>query len=274
MSRDAAERAVRDGDLGAALGHLQEQVRKDPSNADLRVFLFQLLSVMGQWERAHTQLNVAADLDARTLAMAQMYREAIRCEMLRADVFAGRKSPLVFGEPEAWIALLIESLLAGTSAGERAQALRDRAFEEAPASAGTLDGQPFEWIADADMRLGPVCEAVMNGRYYWVPFSRISRIDLDAPADLRDMVWMPAHFAFTNGGESVGVIPTRYPGSESSDDPQIALARKTAWTEVQPEVFLGVGQRVLATDAGEHALMDVRSIQFGDAAERSEAAHG
>ena len=71
MSLDAAEQSVREGNLDAALSSLQDQVRKDPAKAELRVFLFQLLSVMGQWERALTQLNVAADLDARALAMAR-----------------------------------------------------------------------------------------------------------------------------------------------------------------------------------------------------------
>jgi type VI secretion system protein ImpE len=277
MSLDAAERAVREGDLDAALANLQEQIRKNSAKADLRVFLFQLLSVMGQWERALTQLNVAADLDPATLAMAQMYREAIRCETLRAEVFAGKKSPLIFGEPEEWLALLIESLLVtGTERAGQAQSLRERAFEAAPTSPGTLDGQPFEWIADADMRLGPVCEAIINGKYYWVPFSRIARLDLEAPVDLRDVVWAPAHFLFANGGETVGVVPTRYPGSEASTDPQVRLSRKTLWTEDSPDVFFGLGQRVLTTDAGEHALMDVRSIQFAEAAEGSpqEAAHG
>jgi type VI secretion system protein ImpE len=266
---DAAERAVRDGDLDVALSNLQEQIRKEPANADLRVFLFQLLSVMGQWERALTQLNVAADLDAKTLAMAQMYREAIRCESLRAEVFAGKRSPVVFGEPDEWLALLIESLLVGgTSGAGQAQELRERAFEAAPASPGVLDGTPFEWIADADMRLGPVCEAIINGRYYWVPFARLSRIDLEAPADLRDVVWAPAHFQFDNGGETVGVIPSRYPGSEAASDPQIRLGRKTVWSETSENVYAGLGQRVLTTDAGEHAVMDVRSILIG--AERAD----
>jgi type VI secretion system protein ImpE len=266
MSLEAAERAARDGDLAAALATLQEQIRKAPHRADLRVFLFQLLCVRGEWDRALTQLNVAAEIDASTLAMAQMYREAIRCEQLRAEVFAGRTSPVVFGEPEEWVAWLIEALRATGSAGvAQAADLRARAFEAAPASAGTLDGQPFEWIADADMRLGPICEAVINGRYYWIPFARVSRLDLDAPADLRDVVWMPAHFQFANGGETVGVIPTRYPGSESADEAAITLARKTVWSEASPDLFTGLGQRVLATDTGEHALMDVRSIRIGDA---------
>jgi type VI secretion system protein ImpE len=267
VSLEAAERAVRDGDLDGALRGLQDQIRNDPANAALRVFLFQLLSVLGQWERALTQLSVAAELDAKALAMAQMYREAIGCEQLRAEVFAGKKSPVVFGEPEEWLALLIESLLVtGTPRADQADALRQRAFEGAAPSAGSIDGEPFEWIADADMRLGPVCEAVINGRYYWVPFSRLSRIDLEAPEDLRDVVWMPAHFQFANGGEAIGVIPTRYPGSETSGDPQVCLARRTLWHEQAPEVFYGLGQRILTTDAGDHALMDVRSILIGAAA--------
>jgi type VI secretion system protein ImpE len=270
---EAAERAVRDGDLDVALGHLQEQVRKEPANAELRVFLFQLLSVMGQWERALTQLNVAADLDAKALAMAQMYREAIRCELLRAEVFAGKRSPVIFGEPDEWLALLIESLLVtGTARAGQAEELRRRAFDAAPTTAGSIDGESFEWIADADMRLGPVCEAVINGRYYWLPFARLSRVDLDAPADLRDVVWSPAHFQFANGGEAVGVIPTRYAGSEAADDPQIRLARKTVWTEAGPDVYAGLGQRVFTTDGGEHAVMDVRSILVGT--QDSEGARG
>jgi type VI secretion system protein ImpE len=264
MSLDIAERAVREGRLEDGLLELQQQVRKDPANAKLRVFLFQLLAVVGEWERALTQLEVAAELDASVLAMTRMYGETVRCELLRAEVFAGRRSPVVFGEPEQWLALLIESLLvAGTPRADQWQALRDRAFEAAPPSPGTLDGTPFDWIADADMRLGPVCEAIINGRYYWVPFSRFSKIVLEAPTDLRDLVWMPAQFHFANGGEAVGVVPTRYPGSEQSPDCQIRLGRKTAWEERAAGVFCGLGQRVLTTDAGDHALMDVRTVLIG-----------
>lgn len=95
-----AEQSLRNGDPALALQQLQEQVRANPGDAKLRIFLFQLLAVLGQWERALTQLEVASNLDVSALAMTQMYREAIRCEVLRVQVFAGRKSPLIFGQPE------------------------------------------------------------------------------------------------------------------------------------------------------------------------------
>ena len=182
------------------------------------------------------------------------------------DVFAGRKSPLIFGEPEEWLALLIEALLVqGSERGGQADALRARALELAPASSGAINGERFEWIADADSRLGPVCEAVINGRYYWVPFARLARLDIEEPTDLRDVAWTPVHFQFTNGGESVGIIPSRYPGSEAAEDPTLCLARQTAWLQVRPDVYEGLGQRVLATDAGEYPLFEARSIVFDEA---------
>jgi type VI secretion system protein ImpE len=260
---DSAERSLKDGDPAGALAHLQEQVRATPADPKLRIFLFQLLCVLGQWDRALTQLKVAADLDASALPMAQTYGDAVRCERIRRDVFEGRKSPMVFGEPEQWLALLIESLLlAGRGEQAKSEHYRLRAFEEAEMSSGALDGQPFTWICDADARLGPVLEAVINGRYYWVPFSRLSSVSIEPPEDLRDMVWMPAHLQFENGGESVALIPTRYTGSEDAADGLIALARKTLWEEVAPDVHYGLGQRIIATDAIEVPLMEVRALSI------------
>jgi type VI secretion system protein ImpE len=254
---------LRGGDPSTALSDLQEQVRKNPSNAKLRVFLFQLLAIEGRWNRALTQLKVAGELDAGNLAMVQTYREALSCEALRDEIFAGQRSPLIFGQPATWIALLVEALrLAAVGEIEQSQQVRDEAFAAAPATRGVIDGQPFEWIADADARLGPVLETILGGRYYWVPFNRIREIRIEAPADLRDVVWMPAYFTWANGGESVGLIPTRYPASQASADPQLRLARRTDWADRGAELFVGLGQRMLATNAGEYPIMDARAIRL------------
>jgi type VI secretion system protein ImpE len=257
----AASQALKEGDAQRALKLLTEQVRSHPQDAKLRVFLFQLLCVLGQWERALNQLNVSLELDPATLPMVQTYREAIACETLRRAVFAGHKAPMLFGEPETWTALLIEALLReGRGDADAGRQLREQGLEQAPASAGQIDGQAFAWIADADTRLGPVVEAVINGRYYWVPFNRLTQIDVTPPEDLRDAVWMPANFQFSNGGEVVGLIPTRYPDTELGSGDALALARRTEWREAAGGTWVGLGQRLYATDGGEFALMDARSI--------------
>ena len=256
-----AELSLRNADTASALQQLQSQIRDHPGEARLRIFLFQLLSLRGDWKRALEQLTLSAQLDPKALLMAQTYREALRCEALRAQVMTGKKSPLVIGEPEPWLGLLVESLLRGGRGDLPASsALRAQAFEQAPPSSGTIDGQRFEWIADADVRFGPVIEAILNGGYYWIPFTRLLKVVLPAPEDLRDLVWAPAHLQFANGGETAALIPVRYPGSENAEDGAIQMARRTDWNDAGPDLQLGLGQRLLATNAGEYPLLNVREI--------------
>jgi type VI secretion system protein ImpE len=264
----SAEDKLKEGDLAGALDDLQNQVREKPADANLRVFLFQLLSVIGNWDRALTQLNVAGELDSQTYPMVQAYREALRCEALRARVFAGARQPLVFGKPERWIALALEALRLGANGNfAEAASLRDEAYEDAPETSGKIDGEPFEWIADGDTRIGPFIEAVVNGGYYWVPVHRLSKIEIDEPSDLRDFVWAPASFTWANGGQAYGFIPSRYPGEIEDGDPALLLCRRTEWTEPAENTFFGLGQRVLITDAGEHSLLDIRTLEFATEAE-------
>ncbi len=257
---------VRQGRLEESLAGLQAAIRKAPSDPKLRILLFQLTSLLGQWDRAMTQLNVLGDMDAKSLSMVQTYRAALLCEGLRAEVFAGKRTPLLFGKPAEWAALLVQSLMLDAQ-GHAAEAatLHAQAFEQAPTSSGKIDGQPFAWLADADARLGPVLEAIVDGKYYWIPFSNLSAITTEKPADLRDLAWLPGSLTLSNGGQVVALIPTRYPGSEANPDPAVRMARKTLWNERSDGSATGIGQRMFASDQGDYSILDVRSIEFDPA---------
>jgi type VI secretion system protein ImpE len=140
--------------------------------------------------------------------------------------------------------------------------LRQQAYEDAPAVSGKVNGEAFEWLADADSRIGPFLEAVVNGNYYWIPMHRISKIEIEAPADLRDLVWLPAQFSWANEGQAIGLIPARYPGSESSADSAIQLARRTEWVELGGDTYSGMGQKLMATNANDYPLLEIREIVF------------
>ena len=261
------EQLLASGDPQAALALLQAQVRERAGDVKLRVFLFQLFCVLGQWQRAMTQLEVCGEMDAATLPMVNTYREALKCELVREAVFAGKTTPMVIGEPRPWVASLVEGLQAeGRGDIDLAARLRADAFEAAPPTAGALDGVEFEWIADADSRLGPVLEAVVNGRYSWIPFSALRKVMIEAPTDLRDLVWSPAHLTFSNGGEAVALLPSRYPTSGAQPDGGLQLSRKTEWLSIGPEQYSGLGQRLVTTSETELGLLEIREIALETAA--------
>lgn len=262
---DAVEH-LKAGDLGETYSALTAEIRKKPADARLRVFLFQLLCVRGEWDRALTQLKVCGEMDPSTLPMVQSYREAIACEMVREKVFAGETAPLVFGEPAEWVALMIQAVHAlARGNADAAATLREKAFADAPATAGSADGTAFDWIADADMRLGPILELIVNGKYYWAPFAALSALKFEAPSDLRDRVWTPVEVTTANGGQVVGFVPTRYPGAPQSGDDAVMLSARTDWQDAGAETFIGAGQRLLATPEADLALMDLRELSLDTA---------
>ena len=254
-----AEELVKAGRPREALGALEQEVRANPASSRHRVFLF--LSVLGQWDRALTQLNVAGEMDRANEAISKIYVAALQCEALREAVFRGEHTPHVLGEPDAWLAELIEAARLDAAGGhDQAADLRAKSLEAAPTAPGSINGEPFQWVADADSRLGPVLEIVLDGRYFWVPFTAIKSLEFEPATDLRDVVWQPTSITWSNGGEAVAFVPTRYAGTTATDDEGALMARKTDWNELSEACFAGVGQRVLVTDAGEYPLLAIQTL--------------
>ena len=260
-SSASPEELIAAGEPADALKRLQERVREKPQDAKLRTFLFQLLCVLGQWDRAQAQLELCGQLDHGTLAMVNTYREALKCEVVREAVFAGKTTPMLFGQPQTWVASLVEALQADARGDvDLAAKLRSDALDAAPATAGTLDETPFEWIADADSRLGPVLEAVVNGRYVWVPFAALAQVSIEAPADLRDLVWAPAHPHVPTAAKRSRCCRPAMPAPAAKATARLQLSRKTEWIEIGPDQYRGLGQRILTTSDPELGLLEVREV--------------
>ena len=254
---------LKEGNVDQALVALQKEIREKPEDPGLRIFVFQMNCLLGRWEKALTQLQVVASLTPETMLLAQIFRPVIACEMLRQEVFEGKRTALLFGEPAEWMGSLVHAnSLAGQGNFKAAAEIRAQAFEAAPAAGGKIQDHAFEWIADADSRLGPMLEFFMEGKYYWVPFCRVLRLEIEKPVDLRDLVWIPARARWTNGGEAAGHIPVRYAGTDQSKEGGLLLARKTVWEEREGETMIGLGQRLFATDSADFPLLETRTIEF------------
>lgn len=256
-----ADELLSTGDLGGARAALVELVRSQPTDEQARMFLFQLLAVTGEWDKSRAQLLALTQIASEAQMLAAAYGQAIEAEKQRAAIFDGAaEMPLLIGE-DGWaqgVARGIGLLARGDVAG--AVAARDEAFDNAPDMPGTIDGQHFDWLADADSRFGPTIEAILGGRYGLIPFDQIVSIKSDGPKDLRDTVWYPVQIAFRNGQSAAAFLPARYPGSESSTDDAERLGRATNWADREWGQE-GSGQRLWSfSDSDDRGLLELRSL--------------
>lgn len=257
-----AESLLQSGDLAACKIQLFNEIKKDPSNLQLRIFLFQLSCINRDWQRAITQLDVLKDLSDSTLAMVNTYTQLIECELRREKVLSGDLEPICFGEPSDWLGCYVKAYkqYCLNDLGQAKQLIQQGA-ELAPMIKGSVDDQPFEWLSDADVRFGPAIEVMLNGGYYWLPMEYISEIEFEPVDDLRDLIWRAANLTLKNKGKLIVFLPVRYPITAETSDPQL-LARTCEWQEPVEDFFVGNGQRVFMSDKEEYPLLNINSIKF------------
>ena len=203
--------------------------------------------------------------------MAQTYGDAVRCEAVRDDVFEGKKSPMIFGQPDQWLALLIESLL--RRGPRRARAIAAAAIPGLRRSPDV--DRRHRWAAvRLDFRrrfaTGP---GARSGHQRPLLLGAL----LPAEQDRARTAGRPARHGLDAGAPAVR--ERRRVGGADSDplsrvgrrptDGLIALARKTVWEEIAPDTHRGLGQRILATDTDDVPLLEVRTISLTGSAEET-----
>lgn len=261
-----AEQSLQD-----TLSALEGQIRREPRCLEHRLLVFDLLCLRGDWQRALSQLQLIAQLDASRVPEAFVYRELVLGEVFRAAVFAGKQHPVLFPDSPVWLSTLLDALHAADT--ERADALREEAFSQSTETAGQSIREtalPFAWICDSDSRLGPVLEGFLQGQYRWIPFADIRSLRCAAPQCPRDLLWLPLTVELRQAvlGESGllhGFLPVRYPGSEQGTD-ATRLCRETHWENHGRTLVQGFGQKMWTTNLGDMSVYDVQlDFEDGDA---------
>lgn len=231
------------GRLDEAIEALGVALRSDPTDAQRRVFLFELLAFAGDYERAEKQLDVLAANSPEAAVGTLVYRAALRAERVRERMFESGEFP----------------------AGPR------------PASvAGTLNGRSFETLTDADPRVGARLEVFAGGQYMWLPLEHVAAVSMEAPTRLRDTRWSPAVVRVGPGLRDVELgeilLPALSPGAWHHPDSDVRLGRATDWDELADGSFAPAGQKMLLVDGALVPLLSVRELAVAPPAGSTSAA--
>lgn len=253
------------GRLREAVDEQVRQVKANPADQGLRLFLFELLAFAGELDRARRQID-ALKFDAPDReAAAQVYRRLLDAEEARRKVFDEGTAPGFFGDPSAHLKLRVEA--AGLlRLGRRAEA--DARLAEAddvtPPVRGTLNGKPFETLRDSDDLFSGVLEVMAQGRYYWVGLDQVVTVAMNPPAYPRDLLYAPARLELADQSGEV-FLPVLYPGAYRHDDDQVRLGRVTHWDAAEDGPVLGVGARVFLAGDDDATLPDWRELVIAPA---------
>lgn len=227
-----ATELYRAGRLQESIDALGAEIRSNPTDAQRRTFLFELLCFSGEYDRAEKHLDVLASGGKEANMGALLYRSALHATRLREEQYQSGKA-FMAARPTDQVA-------------------------------GTIDGTSFSRLSDGDPRLGARLEVYAAGQYMWIPFEAVESVRMEAPKRLRDLLWIPARL--TTGPKYRGIelgeilLPALTAGAWEDEDDNVRLGRTTAWVRTEAGDEVPLGQKVLIADDRECSLLDVREI--------------
>ena len=230
-----ARQLFQSGRLDEAIEALGAEVRDNPTDAQRRAFLFELLCFAGHYDRAEKQLAVLGRANRDAEMGALLYHAALHAERLRQEMFEKESFPV----------------------------------SSARVVGGTVNGQPFTTITDADPRIGPRLELFSAGQYMWLPFEHLDSVRTEAPKRLRDLLWSPAivrpaeSFQGLEMGEAL--LPVIAPLTWRHADPAVRLGRVTEWRDLEGGGQAPIGQKMLLVDDEEFPILEVRELVIAHA---------
>jgi type VI secretion system protein ImpE len=254
-----------DGRLGDAVDACAAELRKEPTNFPRRYFLAELLCFGGQWERADKQLETLAQQDPAHELQCTIFRQLIRAELARQDVFHRGRTPGFFAEPSTTATLHLRALVAlREQQQDEATSLLTEAEANRPASSGRNNGNTtFDDFRDLDDVTASFFEILTaHGTYHWLPIELVTTADFVPPKRPRDVLWCPAHFELQGGQSIDGFVPALYVDTPANDDDQLKLGRATTWSESSGPVR-GAGLRVYLVGDEDQTIFDLKRVHFG-----------
>lgn len=249
------------------MASLNQEVKDNPLDARRRSMLFELLCVLGQWQRAERVLAAMAEQDVEVAEGVVPYRKLLVAEAKRRQFLQGGVDPrMPLDRSLLGPYLAAVKHIAGGKLAEAA-ALLSQAEAERPKPSGTRGGARFADLRDADDRFAAVLEVLLGEEYLWLPLSALRSLHVYPPRHLRDVIFAPALVDWGPGPQPV-FLPVRYPGSEQHPQPEVQLARRTTTRQDVESLVLCLGQRVMLLGDQQVPLLELGLLQLDSGEKR------
>ena len=264
-----AGRLFHEGNLAGALAAANAAVRRAPTDIGARVLLAELLAFSGNIERADVVLDACADLDPTAAIVVAEFRQLLRGETARRQLFSDGRVPEFLGEPTAAQRSSLAAIVA-LRHGETSEAARLVAEAEAarPRPSGIARGVAFDDMRDADDLLASCFEVITTtGKYFWIPPERVLLLEFHPPKRPRDLFWRRATMQVADGPDGDVYVPTIYPptttAAATAMTDTLRLGRATDWHQAgDGGPTLGLGAVTILV--GEEALtwLEMDKVDF------------
>jgi len=258
-----ARELIRDGKLSEARQQLIDAVKASPADAGKRTLLFQVHAFCGEWDKAERDLDLIAAQDAKREAGAQVYKNLVRAEKERLQVFKNGHRPSCMPETPPYAELYYaarDKLIQGEIA--EAISLFDQVEAHLPRLSGTVNGRIFSGFKDTDTFTAYFLEAMVHDRYLWIPFAALRELIITPPKTLFDLIWVSSRITTWEGLTMNCFLPVLYADSSHHKDDRIKLGRMTDWTTLGGDFTRGSGQHVYQIGEEEIALLEIQEVLF------------
>lgn len=254
---------IRAGRLSEARQQLINEVKASPADMGKRTLLFQVHSLLGEWEKADRHLDVIATQDIKAEIGVQAYKNIVLAERERMEVVRNTRLPSFMPETPSYFELYRAACkkLAEKNI-EEAEEFFTRIDNQIHPITGTLNGKGFEGFRDTDAYYAFFLEAIVHERYIWIPFESIRELSISPPRTLFDLLWVPAEVTTWEALSMKCYLPVLYAESFLHDDNQIKLGRMTDWNHLGGPFSKASGQHVFQVGEEETALLDIREVIF------------
>lgn len=258
-----------------AIELVKSHLKTAPSDRQARNLYIDLLVLVGDYERADAQCNLASTFAPDDVMGFAMLRNQLRAMAARAAWFTDAATPDFPQGPSDLDKAALKLGIAHRQGSAQDTKAALEALEEVRGERPMIwNGKPVSDFRDLDDRIPHALEVIMSGGgYLWVDFAKIASVDIEPIARPRDLAFRRAELQLVDGASAPVLLPAIYHGTPAEG--KLLLGRETDWVDEASGITTGRGQKCFLAGDELVSFHDAVKLEAdGRTEETRRSAHG